>query len=154
MTLEVDVQIASEDDDLPDPAELRAWADAAAMNLCDDAEITIRIVDEAESARLNETYREKSGATNVLSFPFEAPPGVTLSLLGDIVICAPVVRREAHAQSKSLSAHWAHMVVHGVLHLLGHDHQTRAGADDMETKETRILSALGFDNPYDSRGLS
>lgn len=151
MTLEVDVQIASEDDDLPDPAQLQAWADAAVATRIEDAELTIRIVDEEESARLNETYREVSGATNVLSFPFEPPPGVSLALLGDIVICAPVVRREADEQSKSLSAHWAHMVVHGVLHLLGDDHETPADARKMERKETRILDALGFDNPYESR---
>jgi probable rRNA maturation factor len=154
MTLEVDVQIVSEDDDLPDAAQLCAWADAAAANLHKDAELTIRIVDEHESAQLNETYRHKSGATNVLSFPFEAPPGVSLSLLGDVVICASVVKREAREQSKDSSAHWAHMVVHGVLHLLGYDHETPAESEQMEAQETRILGALGFDNPYDSRCIS
>lgn len=154
MTLEVDVQIASEDDDLPEATDFRAWADAAATSLRKDAELTIRIVDENESARLNETYRDKPGATNVLAFPFESPPGVSLSLLGDVVICAPVVKREAEEQCKRLTAHWAHMVVHGVLHLLGYDHETPADSREMEKKETRILHALGFENPYDSRGIS
>lgn len=170
MTLEVDVQIVSEDDDLPDPENLRAWADAAIENLrgnlrddlsenlrgslSEDTELTIRIVDEDESARLNSSYRHKSGATNVLAFPFDSPPGVNLSLLGDIVVCAPVVRREADEQSKSLRSHWAHMVVHGALHLLGYSHERTADADEMEAMEARILDQLGFDNPYESRGTS
>lgn len=153
MTLEVDVQIASEDDDLPDPEQLRVWANAAARELTDDAELTIRIVDEEEGAELNRTYRKKPGATNVLSFPFESPPGVTLSLLGDVVICAPIVKREAEEQSKQRQSHWAHMVVHGVLHLLGYDHVDTGEARDMEALETRILAGLGFDNPYESRSV-
>lgn len=153
MTLEVDVQIASDEDDLPDPAELRAWADAAVGSFRDDAELTIRIVDEAESAQLNSNYRQQSGATNVLSFPFESPPGVDMSLLGDVVICAPIVRQEAGAQFKKLNAHWAHMVVHGTLHLLGFDHERASDTDDMEAAETRILGELGFDNPYVSRDI-
>ena len=154
MTLEVDVQIASEEDDLPDPECLRAWANAAVGGLREDAELTIRIVDEDESARLNSRYREMSGATNVLSFPFDPQPGVNVTLLGDVVICAPIVRREAGEQFKSLSSHWAHMVVHGVLHLLGYNHERDVDADKMETMETRILAELGFDNPYESRGVS
>jgi len=153
MTLEVDVQIASEDDDLPDPEALRIWANAAARALSDDAELTIRIVDEREGAHLNTTFRNKAGATNVLSFPFESPPEVALRLLGDVVICAPVVKREAKAQSKGLQSHWAHMVVHGVLHLLGYDHADSGDAQQMETMETRVLASLGFDNPYESRSV-
>ena len=154
MTLEVDVQVACDEDDLPGRADLRAWARAAVGALREDAELTIRIVDEAESTRLNSRYRNKDGATNVLSFPFDAPAGVDAPLLGDIVVCAPVVRREANEQSKSVSSHWAHMVVHGALHLLGFDHQQARDADEMEAMETRILADLGFDNPYESRGLS
>lgn len=153
MTLEVDVQIASEEDDLPDPAELRTWAGAAVEGFRDDAELTIRIVDDAESARLNKTYRQRPGATNVLSFPFESPPGTDISLLGDIVICAPVVRQEARDQSKSLRSHWAHMVVHGALHLLGFDHLKASDADEMEATEARILDELGIDNPYIPRNI-
>jgi probable rRNA maturation factor len=154
MTLEVDVQVACDEDDLPGRADLRAWARAAVGTLREDAELTIRIVDEAESTRLNSRYRNKGGATNVLSFPFDAPAGVDVPLLGDIVVCAPVVRREANDQSKSVSSHWAHMVVHGALHLLGFDHEQARDADEMEAMETRILADLGFDNPYESRGLS
>lgn len=154
MTLEVDVQIASEDDDLPDPGNVRAWAIAALDGRCEDAELTIRIVDEDESAQLNSQYRGNPGPTNVLSFPFESPPGVDVSLLGDIVVCAPVVRREADEQSKSLSSHWAHMIVHGALHLLGYCHDGEADADEMEAVETRVLDNLGFDNPYEPRGVS
>lgn len=151
MTHEVDVQIASDEDDLPAPAELRAWARAAIGGLREESELTIRIVDEAEGARLNTCYRNKDGATNVLSFPFAPPEGVDPTLLGDIVICAPVVRREANEQSKSADSHWAHMVVHGSLHLLGFDHEQAHEALEMETLETRVLADLGFDNPYESQ---
>ncbi len=154
MTHEVDVQIACDEDDLPDPAELRAWTRAAVGDLRGDSELTIRIVDEAESARLNSSYRNKDGATNVLSFPFAPPEGVDIPLLGDIVICAPVVRREANEQSKSVDFHWAHMVVHGSLHLLGFDHQQAHETLEMETLETHILAGLGFDNPYESQVIS
>ena len=154
MTLEVAVQIASEEDDLPDPECIRTWVDTAVGDLREDAELTIRIVDEQESAELNGRYRQKAGPTNVLSFPFESPPGVTVSLLGDIVVCAPVVQREASEQSKSLNSHWAHMIVHGALHLLGYTHERDEDAEEMEAKETHILGRLGFDNPYESRGVS
>jgi probable rRNA maturation factor len=122
--------------------------------LRENTELTIRIVDEAEIAELNSRYRKKNGVTNVLSFPFDAPAQVDIPLLGDIVICAPVVRREASEQSKSVVAHWAHMVVHGTLHLLGFDHDEPGKAHEMEAMETRILADLGFDNPYESRGIS
>ena len=154
MTIEVDVQIVSDEDDLPDPESIRVWVDAAIGDRMQDAELTIRIVDEAESADLNSRFRSKSGATNVLSFPFDSPPGTDLSILGDVIVCAPVVRREADEQAKSLDAHWAHMVVHGTLHLLGYDHERDADAEEMEAMETRILGRLGFDNPYESRGIS
>jgi probable rRNA maturation factor len=154
MTLEVDVQVACDEDDLPSYADLRAWARAAVGTLREDTELTIRIVGEAESARLNGSYRHKDGATNVLSFQFDAPAGVDVPLLGDIIICAPVVRREASEQSKSVSSHWAHMVVHGALHLLGFHHERVRDADEMEAMEARVLSRLGFDNPYEPRGIS
>lgn len=154
MTHQVDVQIACDEDDLPGSAELHTWACAAVADLREDAELTIRIVGETEIERLNNDYRKKLGATNVLSFPFDAPAGVDLPLLGDIVICAPIVRREANEQSKSVTSHWAHMVVHGTLHLLGFDHEQAREAREMEAMETRILADLGFDNPYESRGIS
>ena len=114
----------------------------------EDAELTVRIVDETESAALNEEYRNKSNATNVLSFPFEWPEEVELNLLGDLVIWAPVVEREAKEQEKNSQAHWAHMLVHGVLHLLGYDHIDEAEAETMEAREIKILENLGFPNPY------
>lgn len=154
MTLEVDVQIACDEDDLPCRADIRTWARAAVGNLRENAELAIRIVDEAESARLNSSYRNKDGATNVLSFPVDPPAGVDIPLLGDIVICARVVRREANEQSKSVSSHWAHMVVHGALHLLGFNHEQEREAQEMEAMETRILARIGFDNPYESRCIS
>lgn len=154
MTHEVDVQIACDEDDVPDTEQFRDWARAAVGKLREDSELTIRIVDESEIERLNSTYRHKVGATNVLSFPFDAPAEVKIPLLGDIVICAPVVRREANEQSKSADAHWAHMVVHGTLHLLGFDHNQEREAQEMEEMETRILSDLGFENPYESRCIS
>lgn len=115
-------------------------------------EVNIQVVDEADISELNKTYRHKSGPTNVLSFPFEAPPGLPAeeaeALLGDIVICAQVVSREAADQHKDLQAHWAHMVVHGVLHLLGYDHLNDEEAEIMESLEVQILNDLAFPNPY------
>jgi probable rRNA maturation factor len=149
MTLELDLQIALDLPGLPTEADFRRWAEAAltGAGYQKDAELTLRIVNEAESTALNETYRRKQGPTNVLSFPFEAPPEVDSSLLGDIVICAPVVLREAVSQGKTPEAHWAHLVAHGVLHLLGYDHdETQAAA--MEALEIRILTDLGYADPY------
>lgn len=154
MTHEVDVQIACKDDDLPAREKLKTWVRAAVGDSRDNTELTIRIVDEAEMERLNSTYRKKPGVTNVLSFPFDAPAEVDMPLLGDIVICAPVVRREAREQAKNVNAHWAHMVVHGTLHLLGFDHEEKREAREMEAVETRILGDLGFDNPYESQSIS
>lgn len=150
MNLDLDVQIALDAPGLPDEATLRGWTEAAlsVAGRREDAELTIRIVNESESAALNETYRRKQGPTNVLSFPFEAPPDVVLPLLGDIVICAPVVLREAVSQRKQPAAHWAHMVAHGVLHLLGYDHQSDVQAERMESLEHRILTGLGYPDPY------
>lgn len=148
MKLSLDLQRASAAPDLPTTASIRRWAKAALADHRERAELTIRLVDEPEMAELNASYRHKSGPTNVLSFPFEAPPQVTLSLLGDVLICAPVVAREATEQHKALDAHWAHMVVHGVLHLLGYDHQNDHEAQTMERLETHILTTLGFTDPY------
>ena len=149
MTLELDLQIALEMPGLPPVADFQRWIAAALAGAYyeRDAEITVRIVNEVESTALNETYRHKQGPTNVLSFPFEAPPQVKSRLLGDIVICAPVVLREAVSQRKSPAAHWAHLVIHGVLHLLGYDHD-EAQAEAMESLEVRILADLGYPDPY------
>lgn len=149
MAITLDLQIATAWPHLPNETDLGSWATAALAGRREDAELTIRMVDEAESARLNRDYRGKEGPTNVLSFPFEPPPGVPpTALIGDLVICAPVVAREAAEQGKAAEAHWAHMVVHGVLHLLGHDHAQEAEARAMEGLETVILSGLGFPDPY------
>ena len=150
MELTLDLQIASDSPRIPAKADLAVWAAAALAGRRDFAELTIRTVDEAEGAELNLRYRGRSGATNVLSFPFEAPPGMpAIDLLGDLVICAPVVEREAAEQARALDAHWAHMVVHGVLHLLGLDHRDDAEAREMEALETAILGGLGFPQPYE-----
>ena len=133
---------------LPSEAELERWAGAALAGQAEDAELTIRIVDEDEIQQLNRDYRGKNYPTNVLSFPFEAPPGVDLPLLGDIIICAGVVASEAVEQNKPLSAHWAHMVIHGCLHLLGHDHIEDPEAILMEGLEIDLLADLGYANPY------
>lgn len=149
MNLDLDLQIALDMPGLPSEADLRHWAEAALVGAAHlkDTELTIRIVNEVESAALNETYRHKQGPTNVLSFPFEPPPGMETPLLGDIVICAPVVLREAVQQGKTPAAHWAHLVAHGVLHLLGYDHDEEQ-AEAMESLEVRILEGLGYPDPY------
>ena len=149
MTLELDLQIALELPGLPAEADFHRWAEAAlaGAGYARDAELTLRVVNEAESTALNESYRHKQGPTNVLSFPFEAPSEVNSALLGDIVICAPVVLREAVVQGKASEAHWAHLVAHGVLHLLGYDHDEEQ-AEAMESLEIRILAGLGYPDPY------
>jgi probable rRNA maturation factor len=149
--IRVDLHNASRARRVPGEDEFRRWAEAAAQRK--EAEVSIRIVDEAESAELNQTYRHKSGPTNVLSFPFEVPEGVPNELLGDLVICAGVVEREAEAQNKSAEAHWAHMVVHGMLHLQGYDHIEDGEAEAMEAEEIAILAHLGFPNPYEEEAL-
>lgn len=149
MTLDLDLQIALDMPGLPAEADLRRWAEAALIgaDYQKDAELTIRIVNEAEITALNESYRHKQGPTNVLSFPFEPPPEIATPLLGDIVICAPVVLHEAINQGKAVAAHWAHLVAHGVLHLLGYDHDEEQ-AEAMESLEVRILEGLGYPDPY------
>jgi probable rRNA maturation factor len=132
----------------PDPEKIQHWVDVALDGLTQDTEIVVRIVDEEESAELNEQYRLKSGPTNILTFPFEAPEGVELSLLGDLVICAPVLEKEALEQHKALTDHWAHIVVHGVLHLLGYDHIDDDEAELMESREIAVLGRLNIENPY------
>ena len=145
----VDLQIATENiEGLPTEEQIVQWATAAVQPKGDEVEMTVRIVDEVESHELNLTYRGKDRPTNVLSFPFECPDEVELPLLGDLVICRQVVEREAAEQEKPLIAHWAHMVVHGSLHLLGYDHIEDDEAEEMESLETQIMQGLGFDDPY------
>ena len=144
----IDIQYAMAVDGIPSEDAIRQWVLQALPEENKEAELTVRIVDEAEITALNHQYRGKDGPTNVLSFPYEGIPGVASELLGDIVICAPVVASEAIAQDKPLDAHWAHIVVHGVLHLLGYDHQHDDHAHQMEAREAELLASLGYANPY------
>ncbi|MEZ9198031.1 rRNA maturation RNase YbeY [Shewanella sp. 10N.286.54.B9] len=147
-SVDLDLQVAVEGFELPSAQEMELWVKTALRDSMLQAELTIRIVDVAESQMLNSTYRGKDKPTNVLSFPFEAPPGIELPLLGDLVVCAAVVEQEAIDQNKTLNAHWAHMVVHGCLHLLGYDHIEDIEAEEMESLETQLIESLGFNNPY------
>ncbi|MGR5556805.1 rRNA maturation RNase YbeY [Vibrio fortis] len=149
MSIELDLQLAVEDEQgLPTEQDIQHWLDKTIPQFQENAELTIRIVDTEESHQLNHEYRGKDKPTNVLSFPFEAPPGIELDLLGDLIICRQVVEKEAEEQNKPLLAHWAHMVVHGSLHLLGYDHIEDDEAEEMESLETEIMQAMGYEDPY------
>jgi probable rRNA maturation factor len=159
MSVQVDLQMAVANApqwNVPNAEVIQAWASAAVKQVepnPSERQMTVRIVDVDEITQLNEQYRQKTGATNVLSFPFELPPGVPAeacdSTLGDLVVCAAVVAQEAEAQHKSVEAHWAHMIVHGTLHLLGYDHLTDDEAQQMESEEIAVLNNFGYDNPYE-----
>ena len=151
-TLTLSVGYAAPRRGVPAAASFRRWAEAALRGAKrrKATELSIRIVDTDEGRTLNREYRGKDYATNVLSFAVELPPGVALPLIGDLAICAPVVAREAAEQGKPARDHWAHMTVHGVLHLLGYDHMEEAEAEAMEALETRILAGLGIANPYEA----
>ncbi len=152
MSLHVDIQSAS-NETLPEDGDMHGWIAAALTGgeHAGDTEISVRLVDIAEMTTLNETYRGKTGPTNVLSFPSDLPTELQLPLLGDIVICAPVVRAEAAEQGKNLTAHWAHMTIHGTLHLLGYDHIAEDEAAAMEALESAILKRLDYPCPYQSQ---
>jgi len=146
--LELDLQNASQGA-VPDEAALRRWCELALRQRTADSELTIRLVDEDEGRELNATWRHKNYATNVLSFPADVPEGLLdIPLLGDLVICVPVVEREAAEQGKALEAHWAHLVIHGCLHLLGYDHLEDDEAEEMESLERELLAELGHPDPY------
>ena len=148
MRLFLTVQRVSRARGLPGVASITGWARATlAGSGAGTADVTVRLVDQAESADLNKRYRRKRGATNVLSFTYGLAPGKA-GLAGDLVICAPVVLREAAQQDKRPRAHWAHMVVHGILHLRGYDHVHETDAQIMEALEIRVLKRLGFPDPY------
>ena len=149
MNLTVHIDCVSKVANVPDEAVIMQWTQAAMEGYArDKVEVGVRIVDEKEIAELNKRFRKTSEPTNVLSFPFEDPPGIKTGLLGDVVICAPVVCHEARAQGRHEAAHLAHILVHGIMHLRGYDHQTRAQADVMEHMEIRVLERLGFPDPY------
>jgi probable rRNA maturation factor len=157
MQVQVDIEVASISRQIPDAALIEQWIGAALAQVedfdRDDAEVSLYIVDDSEGQELNQQYRGKNYPTNVLSFPADLPEELDLPLLGDLVICAPVVEREALEQNKTLTAHWAHMLVHGTLHLLGFDHIDDDEAEAMEALETRILTSWGFEAPYASEHL-
>ena len=144
--ISVEVQRAFESSAIPSNEQFQAWAAVVATK--SDQVISIRIVDEDEITKLNEKYRKKSATTNVLAFPAEIPAGVDLPFIGDIVMCAPIVAKQAAEQGKSPASHWAHMTLHGILHLQGYDHIDAADAEIMESLEVQLMHKLGFANPY------
>lgn len=152
MAFELDFQIATTFRDLPSSETLNRWVTNVLTEQTDNAVMSVRVVDMAEIQQLNNDYRGKDQPTNVLSFPFEAPEGVPPeafgNLIGDLVICAPVVEKEAVEQGKPVHHHWAHMVTHGTLHLLGYDHITDDEAEIMETLERTLLAKLNIPDPY------
>lgn len=146
--VELDLQHATSRP-VPSEAKFRQWCELALRQRTADSELTIRLVDEAEGQMLNNTYRQRDYATNVLSFPADVPDDMLdIPLLGDLVICAAVVDREASEQGKAPEAHWAHMVIHGCLHLLGYDHIDDEEAEEMESLERELLAELGHPDPY------
>ena len=147
-SIRIDLQNESGLSDVPDVQSLQNWVDASLQRDYDQLEQSIRIVDESESQQLNRDYRGIDKPTNVLSFVAEQNDFLDYQYLGDLVICAPVVRREAREQGKSAISHWAHMVVHGMLHLQGYDHVNQQDAEKMESLEIEILATLGHTNPY------
>lgn len=149
MNATVDLQAAHGEQQIPDSETFCSWMEAVlrAENI-EQAELTIRTVANEESQQLNRDYRGKDKPTNVLSFPFDSDIPLPLPLLGDLVICVPVLEAEAKEQNKALLDHWAHLVVHGTLHLLGYDHIEEQEAEQMESLEIRILHSLGIDDPY------
>ena len=149
MTDLVDIQLADGRAKMPDAQQIRGWVAAVFTALKrSPLALTVRVVGEEEMAKLNRRYRGRNQPTNVLSFPIEPLPDIRTDLLGDIVVCGPVVDREAAIQHKSPMGHWAHMVVHGMLHLFGYDHESDQEATAMETLEKSVLEGLGFSDPY------
>ncbi|MBU2871904.1 rRNA maturation RNase YbeY [Colwellia sp. E2M01] len=152
MAHEIDLQIACSPTKLPTEEQFQLWVDTALNEVISKPEqsfeLTIRLVNNEESQQLNNQYRGKDKPTNVLSFPFEVPEGIELNLLGDLIICIDVMKAEAEEQNKALFDHWAHLVIHGCLHLVGFDHISDTEALEMESIEISILAKLGIENPY------
>jgi len=152
MPAELEIQRSNRVGDTPDDAQFQVWVEAALAEQPGDFSLAIRIADETEARQFNREYRKRDYATNVLSFPVELPVGLPAEIrqaqLGDLLICAPVVTREAAEQGRPETDHWAHLTIHGVLHLLGYDHESTADALEMESAEVRILAGLGVSDPY------
>lgn len=147
--IELDLQVASSASNLPSHADFSTWCSLALRQRSNPSELTIRLVDAEEGLELNSTWRGKDYPTNVLSFAADIPDGLLdIPLLGDLVICVPVVVQEATEQNKPLTAHWAHLVIHGCLHLLGYDHTDETEAEEMEDLERQFLAEIGFPDPY------
>lgn len=153
--VELDYQIATNETKVPSKHQCLTWLETLLPAFQERSELTVRLVDEAESQQLNSMYRGKDKPTNVLSFPADVPdlvhPDMELPLLGDLVICVQVVNREYQEQNKSFEAHWCHMLVHGSLHLLGYDHIEDTEAEEMERIEQEFLQKMGFPNPYNDQ---
>jgi probable rRNA maturation factor len=153
----IDLQVACTEKSVPTQADFQLWVDTALSALVEDKhtqkafELTIRLADIEESQQLNHQYRNKNKPTNVLSFPFEVPDGIELDLLGDLIICCDIVKQEALEQNKDLFNHWAHLVIHGCLHLVGFDHISDEEAEEMESLEISILASIGIENPYEEQ---
>jgi probable rRNA maturation factor len=146
--IKIAIQIRTHRSFIPSRYYLQRWVNKALINRTSHSELTIRFVNKKESADLNASFRHKKGPTNILSFPFEPPPEIYSPLLGDLVIYPGLVNREALQQQKTRLAHWAHLVIHGCLHLIGYDHMNPNDACKMETLEIQLLEELGYENPY------
>ncbi|WP_342228065.1 rRNA maturation RNase YbeY [Rickettsiella endosymbiont of Rhagonycha lignosa] len=146
--IKITIQIIASNTFIPSRYFLQRWVNKALAKQIGPNEVNIRLVSKKESASLNKTYRHKKGPTNILSFPFEPPPEVSSNFLGDLVICAALVNQQAKQPAKNRLAHWAHLIIHGCLHLIGYDHIHDKDASKMETIEIQILKELGYENPY------
>ena len=149
MKINVDIENFSSCKNIPDEIFFHRWVSASLSSQKKPLEVVIRVINEDESAALNNRFRKKNVATNVLSFPADLPESLNYPLLGDLAICAQVVAREADEQNKDLDAHWAHIIIHGSLHLIGFDHKDDVDAKKMEKMETKILSEFYFPSPYE-----
>ena len=149
MSIQLEIQYAADETVAPARQQFFDWVAVIPNDKKNYFEVSLRIVDEAEMTALNQAYRGKNKSTNVLAFPADIPPGVEVNLLGDVVICLPEVQREAAEQMKPVEAHWAHLLIHGILHLQGYDHINSQDAERMEKKEIELLAALGYPNPYE-----
>ena len=147
MPISLDVQIASKSSDLPKAVQFQQWANS--IQIEEETSACLRVVDEAEAKMLNFKYRQIDKPTNVLSFPAEVIPQIEINFLGDVVICAPVVIEEAKSQEKLVDDHWAHLLIHGLLHLQGYDHINEKDAEEMESLELELLNSLNISNPYE-----